>query len=482
MVAAALACVYLLAGGPRADRGGGSALETLSRIPIDPAQVERLEVVGADGSAVSVERAGWSPTGWVLRWSENGREIAWAAREQRVRGALRALSSARLGARTGEDEEEIEARWLIDSAGGRRTTVELLGGSVGGRRGVRVIEDDGAAALAWAGRDVASALTFESMMTWRDGAALARVGSGASSLSIEGGGARVVMARARGRWVVREPVEVRGNDSVIERALGRLATLDGGDRGGLWVGSDDDAVTGLDAPIAVIEVETVRRIAEGETFVREVTRQRLEVGGAGEASGETRFVRASSGVEREGEVVAERALGPVVLVVGVEELSRLTSRAEAYVSRVPASVKAADVGAVRVLGDGGEELAVYRRDRRGWKETREGRSVSTAEASGIKGLLLIACEREAARVEVLGAESEIEGRLCEVRLESLGGSVLGVFEVGSGGTEDEGEALVLRDGAVFWISDDPARVGVLEWVRGVVGDSDPSAREENPED
>ncbi len=467
-VAAVLAGVYLLFGGGSRG-GGGEHGEALTRIPIDPAQVERLEVMDPDGSSVSAERASWSPTGWVLRWTENGRELAWAAREQRVRGALRAVSSARLGARTGEDDSETAATWVFESLGSGGVVVELLEGGVGGRRGVRVVGASGEPQAAWAGREVASALTMASMMTWRDGAALPRVGSGASLLTIEGSGARVVMSRARGRWFVREPVEVRGNEGVIGQTLAQLETLEGGDGGGLWVGSEDDRVTGLDTPVAVIEIESVRRIPEGDAFVREVTRQRLEVGGAAQASGETRFVRARSDVIREGEALAERSLGPVVLVVDVSVLSRLTSRVDAYVSRVPASATAADVGVVRLLDDEGAALGVYRRDRRGWVKEGSEQSVSGATERGIEGLLSIACERETDRIEVLGAESAIEGRLCEVRLESLGGTVLGVFELGAG---DDGASLALRDGAVFWISRDPSAAGVLAWLGGIVAERD----------
>jgi hypothetical protein len=65
-------------------------------------------------------------------------------------------------------------------------------------------------------------------------------------------------------------------------------------------------------------------------------------------------------------------------------------------------------------------------------------------------------------VEVLGAVSEVDGRLGEVRFESLGGSVLAAFELGATGT---GEALVLREGPVFWISQAPEAGGVIAWVR-----------------
>ena len=119
VVAAALAGVYLLTGRSRVVGSGEAADGGLWRVPIDPARVERLEIETADGRWAVVERAGWSPTGWVARWEEGGRAVAWAAREQRVRGALRALSSSTLGARDeGEGGGGVEATWTLVSAGG----------------------------------------------------------------------------------------------------------------------------------------------------------------------------------------------------------------------------------------------------------------------------------------------------------------------------------------------------------------------------
>lgn len=466
VVAAVLAGVYLLLGSParqsRAEAGDGELL----RIPIDPAQVDRIEVRAGEESVV-VERAAWSSTGWTLRWSENGREVAWAAREQRVRGALRALSSARLGARDGGVGESAEASWTLGS-GDERVRVDLMSGGVGGRRGIRVFDgSDGEGISAWAARDVASVMAPEAMMVWRDGAALPRVGSGASSLTIEGGGARVVLGRSRGAWSVREPVEAPAEDRVVEDALGRLASLDAGEGGGLWVGSSDDEVTGLDRPIAVIELETVQRVPEGDGFRREVTRQRLEIGGNARASGATRFVRARSDVIVEGALDKARSLGPVVLAMDVSAMSRLTSSVEAYVSRVPSEVSGADVGVVRVLDGPVEDVGEFVRDRRGWVRAGDEASLSGGDRRAIDGLLRIACEEAAARVEVLGAESEVDGRLCEVRLESRGGTVLGSFELGVSG---DGEAMVLRDGAVFWISESAERAAVIAWLGRVLGD------------
>ena len=467
VVAAVLSGVYLLTGSTGNREGAGVGNQTLLRIPIDPARVDRIEVLEGEDRVV-VERAGWSPTGWVLRWREDGLEMAWAAREQRVRGALRALSSARLGARDAGGDERVERAWTLRLSDGSRVRVELLEGGVGGRRGVRVFDGrEGEGTAAWAGRDLASALAPEAMMAWRDGVALPRVGSGASAVTIEGRGARVSLARSRGAWYVREPVVARCEPGVVEDVLGRLASLDAGEGGGLWVGASDDAVTGLDEPIAVIELETTRQIPEGDGFRREVTRQRLEVGGTARAAGATRFVRARSDTIVEGSPDPERRLGPVVLAMDVSALSKLTASVEAYVSRTAGEVRAADVGAVRVLLAAGANAGVFRRDRRGGVREGEDRSVGGDDRIAIEALLRLICESPADRVEVLGAESAVDGRVCEVRLESLGGTVLGSYEVGVG---DDGRSLTLRDGAVFWIFEGAERERIVAWLRRVLRD------------
>ncbi|MFI4897110.1 MAG: hypothetical protein ACIARR_04730 [Phycisphaerales bacterium JB059] len=460
VIAAALAGVYLLTGRAGRVEPREDAARPLLRVPIDPARVERVELSMADGRDASVERAAWSPTGWVAHWTEGGREVAWAVREQRVRGALRALSSSALGVReAGEGEGEVEATWTIRSMGGETCEVALLEGGVGGRRGIRIEGVEGAASR-WIGREVAQAFTIESVMAWRDGRMAAGVASGATSLTIEGGGGRVALARSRGSWFVREPVEARAEAGVVEDALARVASLDAGDGGGLWAGADDAEVTALASPLATIEVESVGRVAQGEGFLREVTRWRVEIGGTASGNGATRFVRARRDVILDGEVLKERSLGPVVRAVDVSTLSKLTSRAEAYVSRAPTGVLAADVGVVRLIGDQGE--VVFERDRRGWVRGGEAVSVAGETARGIETLLSLACGQAASRVEVLGAVSEVDGRLGEVRFESLGGSVLAAFELGATGT---GDALVLREGPVFWISEAPEAGGVVAWVR-----------------
>ncbi len=464
VVAGVLAAVYLLVSGGsgRDSTGPGRDTTAAGRLEIDPGTVVAVRVESGERSVV-VERDGASATGWVVRWQQGDRDLAWAAREQAVRAAVRLLATAVLEARDAGDaagEAWVEhAAIEVEMAGGDVALMRVGSGAVGGRVPARV-----SGGGVWAPRELAAAMEPEALLAWRDTRLLPRVGGAeASRLRVGGGVTEVELHRARGRWTLAHPIEALGDAARVEEVLGRLASIEAQE---LDAGLGDGGVMRLDQPAATIVVETDRREARGDTFERVLTRQTLEVGGEADASGRTRFVRARAIVEREGEVEAE--LGPVIGIMEVAPLGRVTARAEAYVSRAPVGVGAADVGIVSLHRMDETEVARFERDRLGWRRVDGdgGGTVGPGEAAGLGALLELCCGIGFGRVEVLGRESGVHEPIGVVRLETLGGGRLASLEVGGVAGEDGG--LVARDGGVFWIATGEENASIARWLASLI--------------
>ncbi len=463
-VAGVLAALYLLVGGGSGDEGRSGVPEAggVLRLEIDPATVTTVRVE-RDGAVAIAERDGASPTGWIVRWTDGGRETAWPAREQAVRAGVRLLATAAFEARPGEgagDTAGIE----VEMADGRVVTLSLGEAGVGGRVAAVLGGAQESGEGVWASREVAGLANPEALLAWRDPRLLARLGGGgATGLRVEGGSSGVELRRARGRWRVEAPVQAIGDDARIEDVLARLASIEAEE---LDAGAAD-GVTRLDTPVAAIVIETERREARGDTFERVVVRQTLEVGGEADAGGRTRFARASLLVEREGET--EATLGPVVGIMEVTPLGRVTARAAAYVARAPVGTPAGDVGVVSVRGTDGNEAARFERERLGWRRIDGGRDavVGEGEAAGLATLLELCCGAGFERVEVLGRDSGAADPIAEVRLETLGGGVIASLEFAGAGSDAEG--VVARDGGVFWIATGEEHASIARWLASLVG-------------
>ncbi|MEZ6243340.1 MAG: hypothetical protein R3B57_09880 [Phycisphaerales bacterium] len=465
-VAGVLAAVYLLvsggSGGGAGHRAPGQVITT--RLAIDPGTVVALRVE-TGGARVAVERDPASATGWVVRWHEGDRDVAWAAREQAVRAGVRTFAAAALDPREGGSKDETldGATIEVEMSDGVVSRMRLGGEAVGGRVAARVGVGAGEETV-WAPREIAAAIDPVALLAWREMRLMPPIGgSEASGLTIEGGESGVTLRRVRGKWSLERPIEARADEARVQDVLGRLGSIEAEE---LDAGGAADGVMRLDHPAATIMVETERREARGDGFDRVVTRQTLEVGGEADASGKTRFVRAGEVVEREGKVEAE--LGPVVGIMEVAVLGRVTARAEAYVAKAPVGVSPGDVGVVSLARVGGGEVARFERDRRGWRRVDGGRAeaVGEGEAAGLGALLELCCGSGFERVEVLGRESGVTEPIGVVSLETLGGGKLASFEVA--GADGDTGGIVARDGGVFWIATGEGNASIARWLASLV--------------
>ena len=382
----------LLAGVVAWTRSGGvgparSDAPTTWTIPIDPARVERL-VQGVDGRETSVTRA--EADTWMIRWSDaEARPQVWKADPGRVRAALRLLSTAAIV--VADEELDIKPTDTIEATERDGRSVEIWFGqrAAGGQTPVVVLvkDTDGIAQKRVDGRigsGVPDAFVRADWSIWRDPTLFDATAATADALTIRTAADGVRLERGPRGWSITEPFRLDAETGEIERAIGVLRTLQASS---FEADPPEDAVTGLDEPIATVRLDS-----------RTGTRM-MEVGGQADSGRGLLFARVAAG-----ETAATVRLD-------AQSLSGISAAPAAYARRVPLNMNPGDIGRVRFLGKDGRPRLDATRSGGEWLTGSE--PVAPAQRDAIDRLVRVLTAEPAAQINISqpGAESATVGEL-----------------------------------------------------------------------
>jgi hypothetical protein len=275
---------------------------------------------------------------------------------------------------------------------------------------------------------------------WRDTVALPGVGPEASRITIKNSDRTIALARLKDRWFVRQPVSAPANEdrvATVIRALNGVVITDFHDSR-----QPDRAMTGLDAPVAVVTTETDAGPANpaGGT-----TTFQLSVGGPADTTGKSLFASLTTG---EGP--------PRTFVIDAAGLSAaLASDPIAYIAAPATHLGPADVGGIAFSSEPNPGAAPssaptlprrsLKRSLSNWVEVLPNGSESMlaeAQAKGAVDFLALLHGRQPASVVITAPQGY--QRTGESSLLSLDDSPLDVMEIGV-----VGQALVARSGEVY---------------------------------
>lgn len=352
-------------------------------VPIDPARVEHLtQTVG--GHATSVTRA--DADTWLLRWADGqGRPQVWNADPGRVRAALRLLSTAAII--VSDEELDLKPTDTVQATERDGRSVEIWFGkrAAGGQTPVVVLvkDTDGIAQKRVDGRigsGVPDAFVRTDWSVWRDPTLFDATAATADSLSIRTGADGVRLERGPRGWAITEPFRLDAETAEIERAIGVLRSLRAS---GFEQQPPEDSVTGLDAPIA-----TVRLNSRTETRV-------LEIGTKADADRGLLFARVTAG-----ETAATVRLD-------AQSLSGISAAPAAYARRVPLGIGAGDIGRIRFLArDGRLRLDATRS---GGEWLIDNKAAAPGQRDAIERLVRVLTAEPAAQVNIAVPDEESTG-------------------------------------------------------------------------
>ena len=401
VVAGALGGVVLLDAAMTRSNGGTDGATQTRTIGIDPARVVRVRVEPSGGEAQTASRREDSPSEWVVELDPDG-AASWPARIQRVRGALRALATARLrvddepaenGDRSGID------RVVLTTRDGASVTLSIEPGSVAGRRRVRVTARDADAIVTrrWSGRmdsGITESILRDGLDPWRSSELFPMSRTGVGAVELRAGGSVVRLERTGSGWTITDPWRVGADQGAIDSLLETVLSLRAD--GFIPESRRDDAITGLDKPRATIAVEHRR---SGET-------QRLSVGAPVSAGG--------------GRVAARYDTGGagVALEIAAESIGSLTAAPDAYIRRTPLRTAPSRIDSIRIEAPGASEGAwTATRDLDSW--TSGGAPATPREEGRIDALLDMLANTPAREITPPGG-SDPNASARTLRVRSLG--------------------------------------------------------------
>jgi len=425
---------------------GGMLLQT------EPALVTQLRVESA-GRQGTLDRAGSGETAaWTLHWRETDADaFNWRARPDRVRAALRILSTTPWEAGgTGEPDSafpRVTIRSADPESGEPRERVLVFDpASLGGRSRVWVDGSPGVVAS-----EVAHAMGVQPWTAWLDNRllptapAMDAAGAQASRLSLEAatgaGMQRLELRRGPRGWAITEPVRAPADSERVTALVRALRALE-------WsrpAGELSEREAGLDRPSAVLSIAD----AGGRA-------QRAIVGGAVPGRG-TVFVRLESGA------------GEATLLVEAprDGLERIALDPGMYASRRATEVGSGDVRMIglrwsseppdtsRPAGEGADRL--LRRTIEGWRLGQDD-APADAGARGAADLLVrLLTEMEADRVSVTPPDGA--GHAAWVTLAGADG-----LPIAHAGLYVREGAVHLRTGDLWRRYDGTGLVTLIAWI------------------
>lgn len=343
---------------------------------------------------VSDGAAGWK----MERSAPGGGVVRWPVQAAQVRGGLRLLTDlaklthSDLAVMRNAQTTMIAFSKGASQVGSLRIATKGLGGQA------PAIIDDSPQRFVFVEEALSRAFLREGVLQWRTPLAFPGMATTAQRVVIENPSGKVDLVRARGTWIVYEPIRTPASEVAMRQLLAMLAGMP------IAKFADDaeanDATLGLTSPIASIRVETPMAGAEGST-PRRMLVERLEVGGPADVARATMFVRLRATIEStDGE--ASPAWGPVVAVVDRSRLDQVAGDASAYASKAVLRESAADVVMLRVVDPAGERVA-YKRTIDGWfgvdGEGKVGAKVDGERSKALVGLIELMCGERASEVK-----------------------------------------------------------------------------------
>lgn len=364
-------------------------------VPIDPARVARLTQRVAGSPASAAERSG--PDAWTLRWTDGaGRARSWRADPARVRAALRVLSTAEIiVAESSMDIEPVDTVEAVE-ADGRSVEIWFGQRAAGGQTPVVVLvkDENGIAEKRVDGRigsSVPDAFVRTDWSAWRDPTLFDATVSGTQGIEIETRTHRVRLERGPRGWSVAEPFRYEADAAEVERVIGVLSSM----RAVSFEPATDDAVSGLSEPIATVRVES-----------RTGTRV-LEVGRPLDSTQPLHHAR----ISQDDAAAAVR--------VDATALSKITAAPEAYPRRTPLSVRADEIGRVRIASADGRDRLDARRDGAGWSVAQT--LALPLQRDALDRLLQVMTAQPATAVSLRRRDEAPKGELATVRCETREG-------------------------------------------------------------
>jgi hypothetical protein len=389
-------------------------------LDFDPASTVSLRIERA-GEDATLTRDTETIDRWVGSWDEGRGTETWAISATRVRGALRALATARV--RLGDDDLIADESGVITLVGrsGAKTTVQLGSGRSGGRTPVRVERRDEFGAVerlitGWLESSVPDALTLESVRSWREQRLLNLAASSVTRVGLGAGANAVTLERRSGGWWITDPIELHADQAAVDALVPSLLAIEAQR---FVEGEIDDATTGLGSPLATIV------IGDGDSM------STLQVGGRADVGGDTMYAR-FTGSDRS-----------ALITVSTDALAKLTAVADAYVSKLAGPFATTAVRTVSVRGRDGQER--LRTDRDGSQWRIGDRNADTLTNESIDRLVSILLRQAAIGVLLIGADIELPNPIAGVELLDRSGQALGSYDIALEQGADGLRLLVIHD-------------------------------------
>ena len=389
-------------------------------LQFDPASVTEMRIE-RPSSSVQIGRAGESVDEWTGSWDRGGETFEWGVGATRVRGALRALATARVRLSDARLVEDESGRVLITARDGSTTSLLLAEERSGGRAPVRVEQRDASGAIervldGWLESSVADALTPDIALSWRDEKLMAMAASSVESIRISAPPYTTTLERLNGRWWITDPVRVHADREKSEQLVRSALAL----KAAGFVEQDvDDATSGMDSPLAQIEVK-----GANDAYSLSIGGKQADIGG------DLLWGR------------FERETTSTMIYLTMESFTRLTAVPDAYVSSIAASFGSTEARGMVVRGrDGSPRLLASRQDGDWWiGDTR----ADTLTRDAIDRLVGLLTSSNADAVRLLQPDAEFPKLIAGVDINDAQGGSLGSYEVALQSSDSGMRLLVMQ--------------------------------------
>ncbi len=415
-------------------------------VEIDPGAVRAVRITGPDGAEQVLERGAVAGT-WFAVIGKRGGETRWAVQATAAQALLRRLAETRaIGVPTKED--------LVSGVGTEATEVrvELGGGGVGvsrtqvlrfaartlGDRGLVSVEPmagadssgktevGGKPVLAVVDSSLHKVLREPGPKGWREVRVFADLGSEVSRIRLANVDRNMTIGKVRGSWAMIEPVATAADPERVRQLVSMLGELS------IQQFFDEQAppteVTGLDAPIVTITIESDRVDGGGGAAGSRTEARELHIGKPSDGTMQRRY--------------AAYAKGGPVFTIGSTTLTQEVFVPTRYIAARSVESAVGDSGGVILepvpgpegtAGGGGLPARVFKRSLEQWVEIAGGKETAVSEVDGaLVNEMLSFFTGEGPRTIEL---SEPAGWTTkgEITMLSLGGGPLAVLTIGSTG-------------------------------------------------
>ncbi len=344
---------------------------------VDPARLENVLIVHADGSSETLKRSNVGAAEWVMQVEAAGlsgdpaKQPWWPVPTSRVQALVRQLNDVRVRANAGKGASlgSRPTSVTMSMKDSPAIVVKLADQSVGGKAFIEVAESvDGKVRENQAIVDDTVHLLFRdnAPRKWRDRTALFGAGLDASRVRLENNkGTTLALGRVQGEWSVREPWSAPADPAAVQRLLAAVTSIQIVDFLDQGVPS---ATTQLDKPAATLTLETDRH-GTGDKGAAAVDTRTLAIGGAADSAGTRLFARID---------------GERTVVIDARAVADLKLDPALYAWPFPTRLNSADIGTIaieRTSPHAAVPGCVYRREMDRWKQVRlDGREVLLPDA------------------------------------------------------------------------------------------------------